>query len=190
MNRGYGHIGLATRDMDGTVAFYRDILGFPVVRYDHIEIDPKGSMRHVFLDCGNGQLISFLGPEQVDTIEPWETGINEGLKTPRGFYHFAFAADGEEELLDRQADLIMKKVEVSPVLDHDWSKSIYFDDPINGLSLEFSTYTRPFNEDDRTLQTRFRAPMSLYNYETDAMVLSEKARFDVLEKRGLAPAKA
>jgi catechol 2,3-dioxygenase-like lactoylglutathione lyase family enzyme len=185
MNSGFSHLGLATRDMDGTIAFYRDILNFSIVRYDRVEITDGGIIRHLFMDCGNDQLISFVGPEGVPGLDKWDTSINAGLKVPRGFYHFAFAASSEEELLNRQADLVVKKVEVSPVLDHDWCKSIYFDDPVNGLSLEFSTYSRAFNEDDRTLQTRFKAPIGLFNYETKNMVMSEQARWEVLEARGL-----
>jgi catechol 2,3-dioxygenase-like lactoylglutathione lyase family enzyme len=185
MMKGFSHIGLATLDMDGTLAFYRDVLSFKVERYDRIELTDGGTMRHLFLNCGKEELISFVGPEQVPSLSEWDTGINRGLKVPRGFYHFAFAADNEKELLERQANLIINDINVSPVLDHDWCKSIYFDDPINGLSLEYSVYSRPFNEDDRTLSTRFKAPLSLFNYETDTMIMSEAARWEVLEARGL-----
>jgi catechol 2,3-dioxygenase-like lactoylglutathione lyase family enzyme len=186
-NRGMNHLGLATRDIDGTIAFYRDVLGFPIVRYDRVTITEGGIVRHLFMDIGAGQTISFVGPENVGNIPAWDTGINRGLGVPRGFYHFAFHCESLEELIERQADLVRKNVNVSPVLDHDWCKSIYFDDPVNGLSLEFSAYSRAFNEDDRTLSTRFAASIGTFNYENDAMVLSERDRFRILATRGAHP---
>ncbi len=141
-------------------------------------------MRHLFLDCGNRQTISFVGPEGVQALPEWHTGINQGLGVPRGFYHFAFHSDSEEEMRKRQARLLEKGVSVSEVVNHDWCKSIYFDDPVNLLSLEFCAYMREFNEDDRTLQTRFSAPLALFDYDRDAWLKSEKARFEVLREKG------
>jgi catechol 2,3-dioxygenase-like lactoylglutathione lyase family enzyme len=177
------HVGLATKDIDATIAFYRDVLGFSVVRYDRITITEGGTIRHLFMDMGAGQTISFVGPEKVPNVPSWDAGINAGLGVPRGFYHFAFHCENVKELMERQADLIQKNVVVSPVLDHDWCKSIYFDDPVNGLSLEFTAYTRAFNEDDRTLSTRFSASIGTFNYEMDEMKLSEADRFKILAAR-------
>ena len=51
-------------------------------------------------------------------------------------------------------ELIGKGVKVTPVVDHEWAKSIYFKDP-NGLMLEYSYITREFNDDDGVMQPRF-----------------------------------
>ena len=40
-----------------------------------------------------------------------------------------------------------KGVEVTPVVDHEWAKSIYFNDP-NGIMLEYCCYVRGLGEDD------------------------------------------
>jgi catechol 2,3-dioxygenase-like lactoylglutathione lyase family enzyme len=185
MLAGFSHIGLATPNMDATLAFYTDVLGFKIVRYDNMGITEGGNMRHVFLDCGRQELLSFLGPEGVDALPEWHPGINQGLGVPRGFYHFAFNCESEEALGERQENLMRHGITVSDFVDHDWCKSIYFDDPVNLLSLEYSTLTRPFNEDDRTLSTRFEAPIALFDYDRTAWINSEKARFEVLKKRGL-----
>jgi catechol 2,3-dioxygenase-like lactoylglutathione lyase family enzyme len=169
--------------MDGTIAFYRDVLGFAVVRYDRVTITEGGIVRHLFMDIGAGQTISFVGPENVPNIPAWDTGIAAGLGVPRSFYHFAFHCESLDELIERQVDLLAKRVDVSPILDHDWCKSIYFIDPVNHLSLEFSTYSREFNEDDRTLSTRFAGSIGTFDYETGAMALSEKSRFETLAER-------
>jgi catechol 2,3-dioxygenase-like lactoylglutathione lyase family enzyme len=185
MHRGFNHVGLATRDMDATLAFYCNVLGYKIVRYDRNLITEGGSMRHVFLDCGSSQLLSFLAPEGVESVGPWATGINEGLSVPRSFYHFAFHADSEEELEAVRTALTNNKISVSPVIDHDWCRSVYFDDPVNGLSLEYCRYTREFNEDDRTLSTRMTAPIGTFHMDLAAMAESEADRFATLAKRGI-----
>ncbi|WP_319798857.1 VOC family protein [Nitrobacter sp.] len=183
MNGGINHVGLSTRDMDGTIKFYTEVLDFEIVRYDRITVTEGGSMRHLFLDSGNRQLVSFLGPEGVEALSEWETGINQGLGVPRGFYHFAFGCDSEEVLVERQQNLLKHGISVSEVINHDWCKSIYFDDPVNKLSLEYCAYARAFNDDDRTLSTRFESPLALFDYDRDSWMKSEKARFKVLEER-------
>ena len=54
----------------------------------------------------------------------------------------------------KRTELIGKGVKVTPVVDHEWAKSIYFKDP-NGLLLEYSYQTREFNADDGLMQPRF-----------------------------------
>ena len=41
--RGFNHIDLGTRDMEATRAFYEDVLGFPLVRADLVEIGDPGA---------------------------------------------------------------------------------------------------------------------------------------------------
>jgi catechol 2,3-dioxygenase-like lactoylglutathione lyase family enzyme len=185
MLRGLNHVGLATRDMDATIEFYCNVLGFRIVRYDRFTITEGGSMRHVFLDCGNQQTISFLAPEKVDRLAEWKTGINDGLGVPNGFYHFAFHADSEEELEAARTNLQTHKVAVTPVVDHDWCRSVYFFDPVNGLSLEYCRYARDFNEDDRTLSHRFSTSFQTLNLDVEALAQSERERFETLAARGL-----
>jgi catechol 2,3-dioxygenase-like lactoylglutathione lyase family enzyme len=182
-NHGYNHIGLATRDMDATKQFYEDVLGFITVRYDRFDIAEGGRMRHLFLDTGQGQLLSFLEPTDVSSIPQFDPGINNGLGVPAGFYHVAFEGGSVENLEVIRADLAGKGVKISPVVDHDWARSIYFFDPVNGLSLEFCAIAREFNDDDRTYQYRFTAPVAVLDVDIDALAAGEKSQMDTLAAR-------
>lgn len=178
-NRGINHVGLSTLDIEGTLGFYRDILDFQIVRDDEIKIEEGGAMRHVFLDCGNRQMISFLAPQNIPEFPEWDTAIYPKLGVPRGFYHFAFHCDSEQELLDRKALLELKGLTVW-MMDHDWCRSIYFDDPVNGLALEYCAYSRDLNEDDRTLATRFTASVKIFTHDLEAKARAEAARHAAL----------
>jgi glyoxylase I family protein len=182
-NYGYNHVGLATKDMDATKAFYEDVLGFRTVRFDRFDITEGGQMRHLFLDTGHGQLLSFLEPTDVSSIPDFDPGINTGLGVPEGFYHIAFDGGSVENLDTIRGDLDSKGVKVSPVVDHDWAKSIYFFDPVNGVSLEFCVMAREFNEDDRTFQYRFTAPVAVLGVDIDALLAGEKSQLDTLSTR-------
>ena len=81
----------------------------------------------------------------------FDGSLNRPLGMPEGVYHFAFEAGSESELEAKRAELIQKGVKVTPVVDHEWAKSIYFKDP-NGLLLEFAYLSRAFNEDDGVMQ--------------------------------------
>ena len=52
---GFSHLGLVTRDMDATLAFYAEELGFEAVRCDILKVAEGGEIRHVFLDTGAGR---------------------------------------------------------------------------------------------------------------------------------------
>lgn len=156
MNRtGYSHVGLSTLDLDRTRAFYEGVLGFKVVRCDIMNIKEGGQIRHTFFDAGGGQLVAFMEPRGVPGIPAeYDAGINRGLGVPEAFYHFAFEVGSLQELEAKRAELIAKGVRVTPIVDHEWMKSIYFKDP-NNLLLEYACVIRALTDDDARMQVRF-----------------------------------
>jgi len=165
-HKGFSHIGLSTLDLDKTREFYEGVLGFKLVVADTIKIKEGGRIRHLFFDTGRDQLLAFMEPQGVpDVPVEYDAGINRGLGVPAGFYHFAFEAGSEPALADKRDELRAKGVEVTDIVDHQWSKSIYFKDP-NGLSLEYCCVVRELTEDDARMQGRFtvrRAALELTN---------------------------
>ncbi|MEE4282466.1 MAG: VOC family protein [Pseudomonadales bacterium] len=152
-NKGLHHLGLATHDMDATLAFYEDILGFETKVCDLMQPQAGGTIRHAFLDAGNDELIAFMECNDVPGIpNDFDTGLNRGLGIQGGVVHFAFRVDDEEELSSKREELVAKGVTVTDVVDHGWCQSIYFRDP-NQLQLEFCCLSREFGDDllaDRT----------------------------------------
>jgi catechol 2,3-dioxygenase-like lactoylglutathione lyase family enzyme len=155
--KGFSHVGLSTLDLDATRAFYEGVLGFKAVRCDTMEVQEGGRIRHVFFDCGDGQLLAFMEPRGIPGIPAeYDAGINRGLGVPDAFYHFAFDVDSHETLVAKRAALLAHGVKVSPVVDHDgWMESIYFKDP-NGLMLEFAWQSRALRPDDAEMAVRVR----------------------------------
>jgi len=164
---GFSHINLVTLDLDRTRAFYEGVLGFEVIRCDTIEVQEGGRIRHMFFDTGGDQLLAFMEPRGVPGVPvEFDAGLNRPLGMPPGFYHFAFAAESPEALAARRADLIGKGVRVSPVVDHEWARSIYFEDP-NGLLLEYACGTCDIHADDFPRESRFPASFAAPSPFTD-----------------------
>ena len=139
--RGMHHLGLATHDMEATLEFYENVLGFPARVCEMIEPETGGAIRHAFLDAGGGELLAFMECNEVPGVESdFDTGINRGLGIRGGLIHFAFKVLDEPELEKKRNELLEKGVQVTEVVDHRWCKSIYFRDP-NGLQLEFCCFT-------------------------------------------------
>ena len=160
--KGWSHVSLATLDMSATREFYEGVLGFKPVRCDTIKVKEGGEIRHMFFDLGQGQLLAFMEPRGVPGAPvEFDGGLNRPLGMPEGVYHFAFEAGSQADLEQKRAELIRKGVKVTPVVDHEWAKSIYFKDP-NGLLLEYSYLSREFNADDGVMQPRFE--MSLFDH--------------------------
>ena len=171
-NKGFSHIGLSTLDLDKTRAFYEDVLGFKPVVADTLRIREGGRLRHIFFDVGRDQLLAFMEARDVPGVPAdYDAGINRALGVPNAFYHFAFEAGSEAALLEKRKDLIGRGVEVTEVVDHDWAKSIYFQDP-NGIQLEFCCFTRNLNDDDARMQTRDRIPLKRLGLQDPAALSS------------------
>jgi catechol 2,3-dioxygenase-like lactoylglutathione lyase family enzyme len=94
---GMHHVGLATHDMEVTLAFYEDVLGFKTSVCDLLEPKGGGAIRHAFMDIGGGEMIAFMECNDVPGIASgFDSGINRGLGISGGVIHFAFAAENEE----------------------------------------------------------------------------------------------
>ncbi len=145
-HKGLHHLGLATHDMEATLAFYEGVLGFPARVCDLLNPQAGGSIRHAFLDAGNGELIAFMECNQVPGIsDDYDPGINQGLGISGGVIHFAFKSETIAELCAKREELLGKGVKVSDVVDHGWCSSIYFHDP-NGLQLEYCVLTTEYSD--------------------------------------------
>lgn len=143
MNKGLHHLGLATHDLDATLAFYEKTLGFDAKVCETIDPETGGCIRHAFLDMGRGQLVAFMEPNEIPALEDFDAGINRGLGIRAGMYHFAFWCDDDSELAAKRQELAGLGVDVTDVVGHGWCKSIYFRDP-NGLQLEYCCTTAEF----------------------------------------------
>jgi catechol 2,3-dioxygenase-like lactoylglutathione lyase family enzyme len=178
-HKGFSHVGLSTLDLDKTREFYEGVLGFKPVVADTIKIKEGGRIRHLFFDIGRDQLIAFMEPQGIPDIPAeYDAGINRGLGVPASFYHFAFEAGSEAGLAHKRDELRAKGVEVTDIVDHKWSKSVYFKDP-NGLSLEYCCLVRDLNEDDATMQERFttsRARLEFKNMTSAELSQAQSVR--------------
>ncbi len=146
MNRGIHHVGLATHDMESTLDFYENVLGFPAVVCELIEPQTGGAIRHAFFDVGEGELIAFMETNDIEGVaSDFDTGINRGLETGSGMYHFAFEVADPTELAKKRDELVEKGLKVRGIVDHGWCQSIYFRDP-NFLQLEFCCLTAELSD--------------------------------------------
>jgi catechol 2,3-dioxygenase-like lactoylglutathione lyase family enzyme len=150
--KGVHHIGLATLDLDRTIEFYTTKLGWELGWCDVIEPPEGGRIRHAFLDTGDGTFFAFMCPEKVPGLpEEFATDINSAQGLPSAFYHFAMWCDDVAALEQKREQLVGRGVDVTPVVDHEWCRSIYFKDP-NGLLLEYCATVRKFNDDDKIMR--------------------------------------
>ena len=161
--RGVNHLALVCKDMARTVAFYRDVLGMPLIKIIDL---PQGMGQHFFFDIGNGDSLAFFwfpgAPEAHPGISSPQALPTQGsmISAHGSMNHIAFDVPAEK-FDDYCARLKEKGVALSPVLNHDESRmqmsrdlhegvfvrSVYFFDP-DGVCLEFATWTRAFSAAD------------------------------------------
>ena len=118
--RGLHHFAVVARDVEETVRFYQDLLGFPLTEIFENR-DYKGS-NHFFFDIGNGNLLAFFDFPGLD-VGPYAEVLG-------GLHHIAISVEPRqwEEIKGRLDQAGVEYLEESVT-------SIYFRDP-NGARLE------------------------------------------------------
>ena len=125
---GTDHITLIGSNAEDTIAFYRDILGMPLVLRQPNLDDPTST--HLFFDTGDGRIITFfVSDDRPSNRGPQRPGVG-------GVHHLSFSIDPEEF------------VDIREALEEEWRGYNEFDRGIfhslytqdhNGLVIELST---------------------------------------------------
>jgi glyoxylase I family protein len=122
--RGLHHLALICNDVEETIQFYQELMGFPLVELMENR-DYKGST-HLFFDMGNDNLLAFFDFPGL--------GLQPGVEAIGTVQHIAISTDSEN------FEGVKAKLEERgiPYLgpDRGAKDSIYFKDP-NGIQIEF-----------------------------------------------------
>jgi glyoxylase I family protein len=121
--RGVHHVALICRDVEETIRFYQDFLGFPLVELVENR-DYRGSS-HFFFDIGHGNLLGFFDFPGHDH-PPFSETIG-------AVQHMAISVSHENFLAAKQRFDAAGIQYLGP--DRGVENSIYFRDP-NGVGLE------------------------------------------------------
>lgn len=127
---GVNHLAMATGDMEGTIRFWRDLLGFRLVA----GLGAPG-YRHYFFEISPHDMIAFFEWPGVEPVAKKEHG--RPVDGPFVFDHVSFGVEGEDDLWRLKDRLAAAGLWVSDVIDHGFIHSIYAYDP-NGIPIEFS----------------------------------------------------
>ncbi len=92
---------------------------------------------------GRNQLIAFVESQLPEVPAEYDHEPD----VPVSFYYFAFEAESPSALIDKRDELRTCGVNVTDIVDHEWSKSIYFEDP-HCLALEFCCAARSRTEEE------------------------------------------
>ena len=121
--RGIHHLALICSDVETTVRFYQEVLGFPLV--DVMENRDYAGSTHFFHDIGNGNLLAFFDFPGL--------GLGEAVETLGAVQHVAISVDRAnfEAIRDRLDAAGL------PYLgpDRGLTNSIYVKDP-DGVQIE------------------------------------------------------
>jgi catechol 2,3-dioxygenase-like lactoylglutathione lyase family enzyme len=118
--RGLHHTALISSDVERTVRFYQDVLGFPLTELIENRDYPGSS--HFFFDIGNGNLIAFFDFPGLD-VGPYAEVLG-------GLHHMAISVEP-----DRWADLVERLTAAGVPHEVHSGVSVYFRDP-DGARIE------------------------------------------------------
>ena len=120
MARGLHHFAIVAKDVEETVRFYQDVLGFPLT--DIFENRDYQGSNHFFFDIGNDNLIAFFDFPGLD-VGPYAEVLG-------GLHHVAISVEPE-----KWAQVKTRLEEAGVEYQSESGTSIYFRDP-NGARLE------------------------------------------------------
>jgi glyoxylase I family protein len=121
--RGLHHLALICSDVERTIQFYQELIGFPLVELMENR-DYKGST-HLFFDMGNDNLLAFFDFPGL--------GLQPGIEALGGVQHIAISTTSEN------FEAVKKRLEAAGIQylgpDRGANDSIYFKDP-DGIQIE------------------------------------------------------
>ena len=121
--RGVHHLALVCRDVEETIRFYQDWLGFPLVEL--VENRDYAGSSHFFFDLGNRNLLGFFDFPGLDS-PPWQETIG-------AVQHLAISISREQFISAKQKFDAAGVEYLGP--DRGADDSLYLRDP-NGVGLE------------------------------------------------------
>src|SRR5690606_34435359 len=130
---GIHHITGLTDDLERAHDFYTEALGLRLVKKSVNQDDP--STLHYFWARYDGEEVA---PHSTLTLFGWPNSNYWARGGIGQTHHIAFRAADDEEQRAWREHLLSLGLEVSPVLDRSYFKSIYFRAP-DGLLLEIAT---------------------------------------------------
>src|SRR5512132_1030883 len=116
-----GHVHLKVADLERSLAFYRDVLGF--------ELTQRLGRQAAFLSAG--------GYHHHIGLNTWESaGGSPPPEGTTGLYHLAILYPSRADLADALRRLAEHKVPLDGASDHGVSEALYLHDPdFNGIEL-------------------------------------------------------
>ena len=117
--RGVHHVALLSQDVERTIRFYQDVLGFPLTEL--FENRDYAGSTHFFFDIGNGNALAFFDFPTLD-LGPYAEVLG-------GLHHLAISVPPERWREQR------RRLEEHGVATECISSSLYFRDP-DGARIE------------------------------------------------------
>ena len=138
VTEGFHHVTMVAKDARRTLGFYRDLLGFPLVKRT-VNFDLP-STYHLYFGDERGR------PGTILTFFEWPHA-GRGAWGVGGVHHVALAVADEAQQLKWKRRLTDAGVPVTGPYDRGWFTSIYFADP-DGQILEIATEGPGFTTDE------------------------------------------
>lgn len=134
---GTDHVTLIGSNEEDTIAFYRDVLGMPLVLRQPNLDDPSST--HLFFDTGDGRIITFFVGDYPSDGSPQRPGIG-------AVHHVAFSLDPEEFVETKES--LREAGHRFSEFDRGAFHSLYTRDH-NGLTIELATDKYAIPDDRR-----------------------------------------
>lgn len=131
---GINHLALATGDLEATIKFWRDLIGFRMILgYGH------NGYKQYFFEISENDMIAFFEWDSVLPLSPKDHGVP--VSGSFAFDHVSIGVDSEKDLRELKDRLEAAGIWVSEVVDHGFILSIYSFDP-NNIPVEFSSQVK------------------------------------------------
>jgi len=152
--QGIHHVSAITNDLERAGEFYEGALGLSLVKKTYNQDD--GQTKHYFWAHYDGAKV---GAHSSMTLFDWGSSTRDARPGAGQTHHVAFRAADDTEQEAWRDHLLGMGIEVSPVMERSYFRSIYFRAP-DGLLLEIATDGPGFSldEEEETLGSELKLP--------------------------------